>query len=86
MKSMMFCYDIHSNLLCIVENAAISRISLHKDSFYIYVDAVNYCIKCDWTKSYKMDASKIKEYIKNNTIVILKETTHTSEEQQLVGF
>lgn len=96
MYKMMYCYDKYSNLLCIVENKAITRITLHTDGFYIYVERntgydvileTEYCIKCCWTKTYNMSVSMIKKVSLDTLIIFNEDTVRTSEvSQTLINF
>lgn len=75
------CYDKHSNLLCIIENDAISEMTWHEDGLYIYTKQLyeeydefrskrNRRIKCNWTKTEDLDESTIQYLKKQNVLVI----------------
>lgn len=88
MKKMMYCKDRHSNLLCLIENEAISEMTWHEDGLYIYVrrqyrewdeDEVNstraYSIKCNWTATEYLEDNIVKYLQTHGTKVILCDNT-----------
>lgn len=99
MKKMMYCRDRHSNLLCLIENEAISEMTWHEDGIYIYITrqyreyealesarAIN--IKCDWTTTEYLEDNVIRYLQTHGTKVILCDNTilDSMPDREYIGF